>query len=258
MGIMKNSNLFERSDASQEEQYDIPYHYIPSLDNDNFTQHLYWSWGIHYLGGIDIVLSSLAKQPFSSLIDIGCGDGRLLREINKRFPGNRLQGIDYSSRAINLARAMNPDLSYNTIDICSIDTPENTFDVVTLVEVLEHIPTDSADVFLKSLSTYQRPGGKLILTVPHKNKPLQTKHYQHFDSDNLIELISPYYIVEDIIFFDKLSRIFSRVSNYLLGNNFFILNNRILLNTIFNIYRNKYLLCRESCCGRICLVCQKR
>ena len=116
---MQNKNIVDQSHVSQESQYTFPYHYIPSFENGHFCQHLYWSWGLQYIGGIELVLSILAEEPVESLVDIGCGDGRFLREVSMRFPAKTLSGIDNSSRAINLAKAMNPDLNYDCLDISS-------------------------------------------------------------------------------------------------------------------------------------------
>ena len=95
----------------------FPYHYIPSFEGGHFTQHLYWSWGIHYLGAIEYLLVLLGDESFESLVDVGCGDGRFLREVSKRFSDVTLMGFDHSQRAINLARALNPQLDFHRIDI---------------------------------------------------------------------------------------------------------------------------------------------
>lgn len=255
---MQEKMIFERSDVSQESQYAFPYHYIPSFEDGHFCQHLYWPWGLHYLGGTELVLSILKEEPFESLADIGCGDGRFLREVNTLFPQKKLTGIDYSSRAINLAKAMNPSLNYKCLNINSKRTLNQTFDVLTLVEVLEHIPVESVNDFVHSLSDCQKSGGRLILTVPHKNKRTLTKHYQHFDSASLIKVVEPCYKLERIVFIDKITRICSRLISCLLGNSFFILNNRIMLDALFNIYRRYFLICNESHCGRILLIGRRR
>lgn len=52
----------------QEGQYIIPYHYIPDVDADGFSQTVTWSWGLRYLGGIKLILSQLEKNDFGSLI----------------------------------------------------------------------------------------------------------------------------------------------------------------------------------------------
>ncbi len=87
----------------QEAQYDYTYHYIPHVKNGQFSQSQYWSWGMHYLGGIQLVLEQINSYSFDSLIDVGCGDGRFLRELATEYPSVDTLGIDYSERSIAMA-----------------------------------------------------------------------------------------------------------------------------------------------------------
>ena len=48
----------------QEEEYEFPYHYIPTFKNGNFSQTIHWSWGFRYLGGIKIVMDCLKNEQF--------------------------------------------------------------------------------------------------------------------------------------------------------------------------------------------------
>lgn len=248
MSEMKN---FSSSDVSQESQYAVPYHYIPAFEDGHFSQHLSWSWGLHYMGALEYILEIIGEEPFDSLIDVGCGDGRLLREISRRFSQQELLGVDYSQRAIDFAAVMNPELNYRCADICSDKLPLQSFDIVTLVEVLEHIPVKSVSNFVNAFARLNKPGGRLLLTVPHKNKGLQVKHFQHFDSITLRRILEPHYEIEKIVFIDKLSRITGRILHPLLENRFFILNNRPLLDLMFRIYRRHLFFCDEKTCGRL-------
>ncbi|MFC1603525.1 class I SAM-dependent methyltransferase [Planctomycetota bacterium] len=252
------SDAFTSSDASQESQYALPYHYICSLEDGHFRQHLYWSWGFRYLGALDLVLSILAEEPFGSLADIGCGDGRFLREVDRRFPKKTLLGIDYSARAINLARAMNPGITYECVDICGEKTVKQLSDVVTLIEVLEHIPPDEVGNFVSAIGGYQKSGDRLVLTVPHENVPLQTKHYQHFNSNTLMKVLEPHYRVEQMLFLDKRSLVFACIAGHLIGNRLFVLNNTFLLDLFYRAYRKWFFLCREAKCGRICVKARRK
>ena len=101
----------------QETDNIFPYHYIPSNTDGGFSQTKYWSWGYRYLGGIKVVSDQIAKYNFDSIIDIGCGDGRFLAEISRLYPNRYYCGIDYSKRAINLAKAFNPHIDYQYLNI---------------------------------------------------------------------------------------------------------------------------------------------
>ncbi|MDJ0941610.1 MAG: class I SAM-dependent methyltransferase [Woeseiaceae bacterium] len=169
----------------QEAQYRVPYHYLPKRGVGGFRQHDYWSWGFRYLGGMHVVQSLCDEDEWTSLLDLGCGDGRFLSDLGGRYPDRRLVGIDYSERAIALANALNEGVEYRAADIIRDDTGSERFDVVTLVEVLEHIPLDDVPAFVASAVDFVKPGGRLVLTVPHNNNPVSDKHFQHFDSGML-------------------------------------------------------------------------
>lgn len=243
----------------QEAQYLYPYHYIPTLDGGVFSQVQYWSWGFRYLGGMEVVVDQLKKLSFDSLIDIGCGDSRLLREVAKRYPNAKLLGVDSSKRAIQLAKAMNPELNYKAINI--IETPPKAkFDVATLVEVLEHIEPDKVEPFLENTVGVLNGEGWLILTVPHTNKGLNEKHYQHFNSKTLQKLLKPYF--RDIVFipFDVISWRMAKLAQLIGGQgNHFILTNSCILSWFYRLYKGRYLYTDdEQKCMRIAAVCQKR
>ena len=244
----------------QEEEYEYPYHYIPTWDDGRFSQAQYWSWGFRYLGGIEVVLDQLQRLAFDSLVDIGCGAGRFLREAVTRFPGARLLGVDYSERAIGLAEAMNPELDFRTINV--IEEPlSDRFDVATCIEVLEHIPPDEVKHFCEAIANSIRKHGWLVLTVPHSNKHLNPKHYQHFNSNQLGGLLSPYFHDLSFVPFDRRSRFVMPLVQRLIGGagSHFVLTNSRLNSWFYRLYKKRYLYARtEDECWRIAVVCQRR
>ncbi len=249
----------DKSQLIQDSQYSYPYHYIPTLGDNVFSQVQYWSWGFRYMGGLQIVIDQLKDRQFESLVDVGCGDGRLLKELTLLYPEKRLLGVDYSQRAILLAQALNPSLDYDVVDIIENPLLER-FDVVTLVEVLEHIPIMDVRKFLDSISSTLNQTGQLILTVPHKNSPLIEKHVQHFSSDSLVEILEPYFREIDCIPFDPLSKIMGIIRRVMGGKgNHFLITNKKLLYWMFQIYRRYFLYAKdESSCKRIAVVCKKK
>src|SRR4051812_16394470 len=85
-------------EAIQEAEYEFPYHYIPQLENGNFSQVRKLRWGYEYLSYLRFILAQLEKLEFASLLDVGCGEGRFLSEVSKRFPDKNLKGVDRSQR----------------------------------------------------------------------------------------------------------------------------------------------------------------
>jgi len=172
----------------QERAYRFPYHYLPVVEGGRFSQHQHWSWGYRYLGRLHVALTLLAQCPFGSLLDIGCGDGRFLREVRGRFTGKRLLGVDCSAEAVRWASALNPDVRVEQLDVLD-RTLDERFDVVTLLDVVEHVPPARLPEFLRAAARHLRPGGRLILTTPHMNMRLDPRHYQHFTCARLAEAL---------------------------------------------------------------------
>ncbi len=249
----------DRQGRAQEAEYAFPYHYIPRVGGGKFFAVRHWDWGFRYLGGMKLVLDQLAQADFDSLLDVGCGDGRFLREVAERFPGRRLLGVDASPRAVRLAQALNPDLDYCALDIVRDGLPER-FAVVTLIEVIEHIPPEALGAFLRAAAARVADGGRLVLTVPHRNKPLIDKHYQHFTGAQLHALLAPHFAHVRLIPFDVAARrapgmwLVERV----LGakGRWLLLTQPHLLHVLYRIYLSRYLYSAdEARCERIAAVC---
>src|SRR4051812_23697391 len=192
--------------AVQEAGYEFPYHYIPRLEGGNFSQVRKLRWGYEYLSYLRFVLARLERVEFDSLLDVGCGEGRFLRETSKRFGGKRLQGVDYSARAVEYARLLNPGLSFVRADIAADSEPDERFDVVTLIETLEHVPPGELRAFVSGLRRRVNDDGLLVVSVPSRNTKMSPKHYQHFDLDSLTATLAPHFRVEEHYYLNRISK----------------------------------------------------
>jgi S-adenosylmethionine-diacylgycerolhomoserine-N-methlytransferase len=68
-------------------------------------RHVYDLTRKYYLLGRDRLIAGLALQPGSTLIEVGCGTGRNLIAIARRYPEARLYGLDASEAMLETARA---------------------------------------------------------------------------------------------------------------------------------------------------------
>lgn len=243
----------------QESEYAFPYHYVSGF-KDGFKQSFTDSWSIHYVSTIELLLERLGSMQWRSLLDIGCGDGRMSREIKIRFPSQNVHGVDFSARAIQLAKAMNqdyPEISFETCDIIK-ERSHDTYDAAVLMEVLEHIPPESLAEFVGGVHRQLIPGGALLLTVPHANKRLEYKHYRHFDSAGLRETLEPYFDIIEILPFERRSPL-TRIIRLFIGNSLYVLNSSILLDFAYGFYKKYLFHCRsETHCQRLFLLAKAR
>jgi 2-polyprenyl-3-methyl-5-hydroxy-6-metoxy-1,4-benzoquinol methylase len=232
----------------QEEEYSFPYHYIPQF-SPHFNQNYNIDGGFSYAAMIEFIVKEISKMPFNSLCDVGTGDGRLIKELSDILSNKELLGVDYSERAINLAQAMNPRLEFKKYDITKNELNKK-FDIVTLIETFEHIPIDEANEFINSLYKMVNENGTLILTVPHKNLPLEKKHFRHFNSKDLEKCFADHFTLEEKILLEKQNKT-KKIIKKILTNNLFILNEKKTKNLLYNLYKKYCFFAEENNCGRI-------
>ena len=239
---------------NQEDEYVFPYHHVPALGADGFTQTYTWTWGLPYLGGIRFVTDKVANIGFDSLIDIGCGDGRFLAEVSKQFPKKRLMGVDYSRRAVSFAKAFCPQLDFRCMDLIGDELAE-TFDIATMIEVYEHIPPNICEDFLRAATGKLNSRGTMIVTVPHSNTPLQEKHYRHFDAKTLVSEFGKFFESVTIVPFDRRSLLLRLLDN-ICNRPDFIFSRQRIMNARWRHYIDYCLHdANEENCRRIAAVC---
>lgn len=212
-------------------------------------------WGYEYLAYLEVVISKLEEIQPQSVIDVGCGDGRLLYEAKSRLPGTAFFGVDYSKRSLAFARAFNPDVSFVCADILE-GVPDRRGEVVTAVEVLEHIRPQDFAQFVHGIHLLLKDSGILIATVPSDNVPVPSKHYRHFTVESLKKELSPYFEVTEHIYLNK-SSVGQRLIARLLTNRVFILNHRGFAGWLYRQYRKRYIIADERSAKRLCVVCKK-
>lgn len=105
--------------------------------------------------------------PVESLLDVGCNVGEWLADCARRFPSARLAGVDLSEAALGMARERLPRLELCVAGAEQLPFPDQSFQYVTCMEVLEHLPAVHRAMTLREIRRVLRPGGRLILTVPH-------------------------------------------------------------------------------------------
>ncbi len=169
----------------QEAEYDFPYHFLPQFDSTyGVRRSRQFPWAHEYLCYLERIVEMVQSHPINvtSLLDVGCGDGRLISELRRIDASIRLVGCDLSSRAIAFASALNDDAEFVDEPVGSVN---GLFDVVTAIETLEHVPDDEVRAFLDATVDRVRPGGRLVVCVPSVNLALSAKHFRHYTAESL-------------------------------------------------------------------------
>src|SRR4051794_21909750 len=104
------------------------------------------------------------RDVHGDLLEIGCGAGRNLRAFAGYRPDLRLHGMDISQIALNEARQMGGPIEYALGDALNLPFPDNSFDIVVLFDLLEHV-TDVGRA-VAEIARVLRPGGVFHGFVP--------------------------------------------------------------------------------------------
>ena len=228
----------------QEAEYSFPYHHLVEIQPFSETKALFW--GYEYAAYLGKILETLQTLRFSSLVDVGCGDGKLLYELSKTNSGT-LVGTDFDERALQFARAFSPGLRFEQT------IPHEAFEAFTLIEVLEHIPPDEIDSFFVTLKQSLAHDAVGVITVPSDNVTLIAKHYQHFNAASLSSVLEPHFTINSIQYLNAQS-LSIKILQRMFSNHFFILNNQNIRTLLFDIYVRKSLLANPKTGSRIMAV----
>src|SRR3984957_6530870 len=110
------------------------------------------------------LIASRLGPEMPAMLDVGCGVGSfhpLLRDVV-----GRLSGIDVSSTCIAQARDDNPNVDYRAFDGINFPFDAASFDLVTAICVMHHVPPAEWAHFLNEMRRVVRPGG-LICVIEH-------------------------------------------------------------------------------------------
>jgi SAM-dependent methyltransferase len=125
---------------------------------------------------LQAVVAQLKAAGATSVLDLGCGEGRLLRELLADRSFERIVGLDVSFRSLERARGrlrldrlpprqaeritlLHGALTYR-------DRRWNGFDAAAVVEVIEHLDPPRLAAFERALFHYARPA-TIVMTTPN-------------------------------------------------------------------------------------------
>jgi 2-polyprenyl-6-hydroxyphenyl methylase/3-demethylubiquinone-9 3-methyltransferase len=104
------------------------------------------------------------------VLDVGCGGGILTESLARE--GADALGVDLAAAALDVARLHALDqgvrVAYQRIDVAALASSHaGQFDVVTCMEMLEHVP-DPAQI-INALALLVRPGGDIVVSTINRN-----------------------------------------------------------------------------------------
>ena len=114
---------------------------------------------------VDSILASLHVQPNKewSVLDIGCGLGRLTRRLNECF--GRATGADVSAEMIAQARQLSPDIDFQEVSGTDLQKfTDESFDLVFSFIVFQHMPRSNLVLaYIVEIARVLKPKGLALI-----------------------------------------------------------------------------------------------
>jgi SAM-dependent methyltransferase len=175
---------------------------MESLESKYYEASRFWEEGVFEdVGNIERISATMDMIPaeVESLLDAGCGNGLFLNALLEKRPAIKCHGFDRSEEALKYVK-----VEKSTGDIGSITFPDGSFNCVTSLEVIEHLPVT---IFDQALSELSRVSNKyLLISVPY-NEDLReaftqcpsclsnfnsNMHMRSFSTDKFVSLFNQY------------------------------------------------------------------
>ena len=136
---------------------------MSSFEKDYYEAEQFWEGeAIHDENNMNRIkeTASMIPSDTNSLTDIGCGNGIFVNYLRNQFPTLDLLAIDRSRTALKFVKTEKKEG-----DIADIPLADKSYDCVTCLEVIEHLPVE---VYTKALTELTRVAKRyVILSVPY-------------------------------------------------------------------------------------------
>lgn len=111
------------------------------------------------------VIFSLPYIKNKKVLDIGCWTGQFEQVASKYT--KQIIGIDPGVEAIKSAKKLVPKAKFFVGDALNLNFPNKSFDTVTIMDVIEHIPKGTELKCLREVKRVLKPSGHIIISTPN-------------------------------------------------------------------------------------------
>ncbi len=104
------------------------------------------------------LINDLPVIEAPACLDIACGTGDLTFRLAAKYPQGRIVALDITEQMLDLARSRNKfsNITFAVGDMCRIDFPDDSFDIVTAGYALRNAP--DLQLALKEIRRVMKPG----------------------------------------------------------------------------------------------------
>lgn len=118
-----------------------------------------------------IIESAIRPTPGDTILELGCGVGRLAGPLTTRYAECRVVGVDSSPTMIAVARDAWPALQLIENDGRTLPFADKSIDAAYSMTVFQHIPHEAQQGYLREMGRVLVPGGVLLLQFVTESEP---------------------------------------------------------------------------------------
>lgn len=113
---------------------------------------------------LDALVRGLASVAAPArILEVGCGEGQMTQRLAQAFPNAEILGVDISSRVGRLCPAPGPRVQFRCCSVAQLlEEGPAPFDLVTLCDVLHHVPVGEREGLLSTIRRLCAPGGCFV------------------------------------------------------------------------------------------------
>jgi len=130
----------------------------------------------------EIVMQNILTGP---VLDIGCGDGNLLKELSKKF---ECEGFDPSKIAVTKAKTRGLKATISTIEEFN---PKKKFKTITLLDVLPYLPNHEEN--FKKIVNLLDEDGRILVNLCNRHAIRRIFKINHEDEKNFPKYYPTYF-----------------------------------------------------------------
>ncbi len=112
------------------------------------------------------IVGNLIKDLGGKILDIGCDGGTFTKKISEYTGSKDITGIDIYEASIKYASKKYPDLKFMVADCVKLPFKNETFDLITSSDVIEHV--QNIDKFFSEAKRCLRKDGFFIISVANE------------------------------------------------------------------------------------------
>lgn len=151
-------NTKERSSKEEiMDDFDLQGHALEEIFEDLDKVNSWLGGNKVSINGLEKLLKSTCYEQPLKIMDIGCGDGSLLKEVaiygRKKRIDMELIGIDANQHAIEIARRKTkefPEITYEAVDVFSDEFKKRKVDVILCILTLHHFQDNQIKALLQT------------------------------------------------------------------------------------------------------------